>query len=117
MTSLQKTVAGLAVGYGLVSLIGGIIGFVTKGSLVSMVAGGVSGAVLLFGAYLLPRKPKAALSTLLLISLTLTVRFVLASTKAGPSSIAVVMILGGSLVTLACGIALGKLSSSTAPAR
>ena len=117
MTSLQKTVAGLAVAYGLVSLVGGVIGFVNKGSVVSMVAGTVSGCVLFFGAYLLPRKPKPALLTLLLASLTLTGRFISASAKSGPSSIAVVMILGGSLVMLACGIALGKLSSSTASAR
>ena len=116
MTSLQKAAAGLAVGYGLVSLIGGIIGFVSKGSVVSMVAGAVSGCVLFFGAYLLPRKPKGALLTLLLISLTLTGRFVRASTSAGPSSIAVVMILGGALVTLASGLALGKLRSAPAPA-
>jgi len=114
MTSLQKTVAGLAVAYGLVSLIGGILGFVNKGSVVSIVAGSVSGCVLFFGAYLLPRKPKGALLTLLLISVILAGRFISASAKSGASSIAVVMILGGALVALASGIALGKLSSPPA---
>jgi uncharacterized membrane protein (UPF0136 family) len=117
MTSLQKAVAGLAVGYGLVSLIGGIIGFVSKGSVASIVAGAVSGCVLFFGAYLLPRKPKGALLTLLLVSILLVGRFISATSSAGPSSIAVVMILGGSLLALVSGIALGQLSSSPTPAR
>jgi len=117
MTSLEKTVAGLAVGYGLVSLIGGIIGFVSKGSVASIVAGGISGAVLLFGAYLLPRKPKGALITLLIVSLALAGRFIRTSSSAGASSIAVVMILGGALLALASGMALSKLLSSPAPAR
>jgi uncharacterized membrane protein (UPF0136 family) len=114
MTSLHKTVAGLAVAYGLVSLIGGIIGFVSKGSVASIVAGGVSGGVLLLGAYLVPRKPKGALLLLLIVSIALAGRFISASAKSGASSIAVVMILGGALVALASGIALGKLSSSPA---
>ncbi len=103
--------AGLAATYGLVSIVGGVIGYVSKGSVASVVAGGISGAALIIAAVFMSRKPKPALTTALLLSIILVGRFISASTANGPSTVALVMIIGGAIVALAAGLALAKLRS------
>jgi uncharacterized membrane protein (UPF0136 family) len=106
MTS-QKLAASAAGLYGLIALSGGIIGFVKASSLASLIAGGISGLILIACAVFIPRKPKGALIVALVVSLGLLGRF--APKLSGPdglNAIAVVMALGGLIVAVACAVAL-----------
>ena len=94
MSSSYKLARGLAVAYGLVALIGGLIGFLKAGSLASLIAGGASGVLLIVAGVLVGSKPKAGLILGLVVSLALLGRFVSGAIKSGPSAIAVVMIVG-----------------------
>jgi uncharacterized membrane protein (UPF0136 family) len=106
MRTSHKVAAGLALVYGLVALIGGLYGYLVKDSLASLIAGGASGVILLVGAALIGKKPKAGLITALVLSLLLIGRFASASLKSGASTIAIVMIVGGLAVLIAAGLAL-----------
>jgi uncharacterized membrane protein (UPF0136 family) len=107
MASSHKLAAGLAVAYGLVALIGGLIGFLKAGSVASLVAGGGSGVLLLVAGALVARKPKLGLGLGLAVSLLLLGRFASASLKAGAfSAIALVMIIGGLAVLISTARAL-----------
>ncbi|MEO8180386.1 MAG: TMEM14 family protein [Deltaproteobacteria bacterium] len=114
MTTWQRVVAVLAGVYGLIALIGGLIGYLSKGSVASLVAGGLSGCLLLAAAALVPQRPKLGLIGALVISLALTGRFVSAAAKAGPSTVALVMITGGLAVLVAAAIALAKSPTRSA---
>ena len=106
MTS-RKLAASAAGLYGLIALSGGIIGFVKASSLASLIAGGISGLLLVACAVFVPRKPKAALTVALVVSLGLLGRFLpKVSGPGGLSPIALVMALGGLIVAVACAIAL-----------
>jgi uncharacterized membrane protein (UPF0136 family) len=96
--------------YGLIALAGGVLGFVNKGSKPSLIAGGVSGLLLIvFGAAAWAEKQWAAIGTLV-VALALVGRFAgsLAKAQRQPGGISgtllgrvgVVMVLGGVLVTL-----------------
>jgi uncharacterized membrane protein (UPF0136 family) len=107
MTSLQKIAASAAGLYGLVALVGGIMGFVKAGSLASLIAGGLSGLVLIACSLLVPRKPGVALTVALVVSLALVGRFApKLGGPDGPSPVALVMVLGGLAVLIASGVAL-----------
>jgi uncharacterized membrane protein (UPF0136 family) len=109
MTSLQKIAASAAGLYGLVALIGGVIGFVKAGSLASLIAGGISGLVLIACSLLVPRKPGAALTVALVVSLALVGRFApKLGGPDGPSALAIIMVLGGLAVLVASGVALAR---------
>lgn len=62
--------------YGLLTIVGGVIGYVSKGSKPSIIAGTVSGLLLLVSAYLLPQKQTVGLIIALVISLLLAAQFV-----------------------------------------
>ena len=68
---LSKVAAGLSALYGLVSLTGGIIGFVKANSLPSLLAGGGAGLLLLGCAFLILRKPMMGLIGSAVIALAL----------------------------------------------
>ncbi len=106
MPSSHRLAAGLAIAYGLVALIGGIIGFVKAGSVASLIAGGGSGALLLVGAALVGKQPKVGLGIALVVSLLLIGRFASVAIKSGASPVALVMIIGGVIVLVASGRAL-----------
>jgi uncharacterized membrane protein (UPF0136 family) len=106
MPSSHRVAAGLAIAYGLVALIGGVIGFVKAGSLASLIAGGGSGVLLLVGAALVGKKPKVGLGIALVVSLLLIGRFASVAIKGGASPVALVMIIGGVIVLVASGRAL-----------
>jgi uncharacterized membrane protein (UPF0136 family) len=116
MTSTQKSAAAAAGLYGLVALIGGIIGFVSAGSVASLVAGGLSGLVLLASAVFVARGSRVALIVALVVSVALVGRF--ASTfggASGPSAIAIIMVLGGLIVLVASALALASARGAVRP--
>ncbi len=68
--------ATIVAAYGLFSLVGGVIGFFKARSAASLIAGGVSGALLLWCAYGIGQGDHIALVGSLLIALALGARFV-----------------------------------------
>lgn len=69
--------------FGLLTILGGIIGFVSKGSVASVVAGSISGVLLLAAAFLLPDNVFASLALAGIISVLLAGRFLPAFIKTG----------------------------------
>jgi len=62
--------------FGLLTLAGGIMGYVKANSLPSLIAGGLSGILLIVGGWLVSTNARPILMGLGLISLVLAVRFV-----------------------------------------
>ena len=62
--------------FGVLTIVGGIIGYVSKGSVPSIVAGSISGILLLAAAFLLPQHHTAGLVLALIVSLLLAAQFV-----------------------------------------
>ena len=62
--------------FGLLTIIGGIIGYASKGSMASIIAGSISGVLILLAAFLLPNNVTAGLILAGVISIALAVRFV-----------------------------------------
>ena len=62
--------------FGVLTIVGGIIGYVKAGSVASIIAGAVTGVLLLVGAFLLPEHRAAGLAIALIISLLLAAQFV-----------------------------------------
>jgi uncharacterized membrane protein (UPF0136 family) len=62
--------------FGVLTIAGGIVGYVKAGSVASIVAGSITGVLLLVAAFLLPEHRSAGLATALVISLLLAVQFV-----------------------------------------
>lgn len=62
--------------FGLLTIGGGIMGYVTAHSQASLVAGGLSGILLLVAGYLIPAKLNVAFTLGLLVSVALAGRFV-----------------------------------------
>jgi uncharacterized membrane protein (UPF0136 family) len=109
MTTSLRVPALLTAVYGLIALIGGIIGFVKAGSVASLIAGGGSGLILLVAAALVMKEQRARLGLIiaLVVSVLLVGRF--ASTlRNGASPVAIVMITGGLVVLVASGMALAR---------
>jgi len=62
--------------FGILTIIGGIIGYVSKGSMPSIVAGSISGILLLTAGFLLPQHHTTGLLLALLVSVLLAAQFV-----------------------------------------
>src|SRR5438045_9540930 len=62
--------------FGLLTIAGGIIGYVKAGSVASIIAGAITGVLLLVAALLLPEHRVAGLATALIVSLLLAAQFV-----------------------------------------
>jgi uncharacterized membrane protein (UPF0136 family) len=62
--------------FGALTIAGGIVGYVKAGSVASIVAGAITGILLLVAAFLLPEHHVAALATAFIVSLLLAVQFV-----------------------------------------
>ncbi len=62
--------------FGLLTMAGGLMGFLKSKSTVSLVAGGTSGILLLVASYLLPEKLQPALILGLIVSVLLAGKFV-----------------------------------------
>lgn len=62
--------------FGILTIIGGVIGYVKAGSGVSVIAGSIAGILLLTAAYLLPDHLGLGLAIALIVSLLLAGRFI-----------------------------------------
>ncbi len=67
--------------FGLLTVVGGVIGYLSKGSMPSIIAGSISGVALIAAAFLLPNHAVAGLAVAGLVSLLLAGRFVPAFIK------------------------------------
>jgi len=62
--------------FGALTIVGGVVGFLKAGSTASLIAGSISGVLLLIAAFLLPANQLAGLLVALIVSLLLTAYFV-----------------------------------------
>ena len=62
--------------FGVLTIAGGIVGYVKAGSMASIIAGSITGVLLLVAAFLLPEHRAAGLATAFIISLLLAAQFV-----------------------------------------
>jgi uncharacterized membrane protein (UPF0136 family) len=62
--------------FGVLTIAGGIVGYVKAGSVASVIAGSITGVLLLVGAFLLPEHRAVGLAIALVISLLLAAQFV-----------------------------------------
>jgi len=62
--------------FGILTIAGGIVGYVKAGSMASIIAGSISGVLLLLSAWLMPEHQAAGLVVALVISLLLAAQFV-----------------------------------------
>lgn len=69
--------------FGLLTIVGGIMGYVKAGSTMSLIAGSVSGILLLVAAFLLPNQMAVGLALAAVVSILLAGRFVPAFIKTG----------------------------------
>lgn len=107
MTTIRKVTLSVTAAYGLLALVGGTIGYVSAGSLASLIAGGVAGVVLLVSAALMVGRPVIGLFLAFVISLALVGRFAKAAYDQGEvSPVAGLMVGGGLLVMLLTAVAL-----------
>jgi uncharacterized membrane protein (UPF0136 family) len=62
--------------FGALTIVGGVIGYVKAGSTPSIIAGSITGILLLIAAFILPEHRVAGLATALIVSLLLAGQFV-----------------------------------------
>jgi uncharacterized membrane protein (UPF0136 family) len=62
--------------FGILTIAGGVVGYVKAGSVASIVAGGITGVLLLVAAFLLPEYQIVGLATACIVSLLLAAQFV-----------------------------------------
>ena len=61
--------------FGVLTIIGGIVGYLKAGSVASIIAGSITGVLLLVAAFLLPEHRAIGLATALIVSLLLAAQF------------------------------------------
>jgi uncharacterized membrane protein (UPF0136 family) len=62
--------------FGVLTIAGGIVGYVKAGSVASIIAGSITGVLLLVAAFLLPEHRVAGFATALIVSLLLAAQFI-----------------------------------------
>jgi len=62
--------------FGALTIVGGIVGYVKAGSVASIIAGSITGLLLLVAAFLLPEHRMVGLATALIVSLLLAAQFI-----------------------------------------
>ena len=90
--------------FGLLTIAGGIVGYVKAGSVISIVAGSISGLLLVVAAFLLPDHKTAGLIIALLVSLLLAGQFVpkfLSTHKVMPAALMSALSVIGIVVAIA----------------
>ena len=89
--------------FGALTIVGGIIGYVKAGSLPSIIAGAVTGILLLVAGWILPTNRTPALITALLVSILLAAQFVpkvIRTGKVMPAGLMSVLSVIGIIVTI-----------------
>src|SRR5437762_14051605 len=61
--------------FGVLTIAGGVVGYIKAGSVASIIAGSITGVLLLVAAFLLPEHRAVGLATALIISLLLAAQF------------------------------------------
>ena len=93
--------------FGLLTIIGGVIGFVKAGSTASIIAGSISGVLLFVAALLLPQNLAVGLILAGVVSILLAGRFVPAFLKTGqamPAGLMSVLSVLGVIVAIVASI-------------
>ena len=62
--------------FGALTIVGGIVGYLKAGSVASIIAGSITGVLLLVAAFLLPEHRTIGLATALIVSFLLAAQFV-----------------------------------------
>src|SRR6266481_3479411 len=62
--------------FGLLTIAGGVVGYVKAGSVASVIAGSITGVLLLIAAFVMPEHRVAGLATALIVSLLLAAYFI-----------------------------------------
>jgi uncharacterized membrane protein (UPF0136 family) len=89
--------------FGLLTIAGGIIGYVKAGSVPSIIAGSITGVLLLVAAFLLPEHRAVGLATAFIISLLLAGQFVpkfLRTGRAMPAGLMSILSVIGIIVAI-----------------
>jgi uncharacterized membrane protein (UPF0136 family) len=90
--------------FGLLTIAGGIMGYVSKGSMPSIIAGSISGLLLLVAAFVLPTHAALGLALAAIVSVLLAGRFVPAFIKTGslmPAGLMSILSVIGIIMALA----------------
>ena len=89
--------------FGILTVLGGVMGYVKASSAASLIAGGVAGILLLVAAFLIPAQAQAGLILGLIVSVLLLGRFGPALLKGGgfmPAGLMVLLSLPAIVLTL-----------------
>lgn len=89
--------------FGLLTIAGGVMGYVKAGSTASIIAGSILGLLLLIGAWLLPNNAAIALALLFVISAAIAAQFVpkfLTTGKAMPAGMMSVLSVIGIVLAI-----------------
>ena len=90
--------------YGALTIVGGLVGYLKAGSTISLISGGIAGALLIVAAFLLPSQFLAGIVLALVVSLALAGRFVpnfFASGKVMPAGVMSLLSVVGIVVAIA----------------
>jgi uncharacterized membrane protein (UPF0136 family) len=90
--------------FGILTIAGGIVGYVKAGSVVSIIAGSISGILLLVAAWLMPDRQAAGLIVALIVSVLLAGQFVpkfFSTHKVMPAGLMSVLSVIGIIVAVA----------------
>ena len=84
--------------FGVLTIAGGIVGYVKAGSVASIIAGSITGVLLLVAAFLLPEHRAVGLATAFIVSLLLAAQFVPKFVRTGrvmpPGMMSVLSVIG-----------------------
>src|ERR1051326_6183052 len=89
--------------FGALTIVGGIVGYAKAGSVASIIAGSITGVLLLVAAFLLPEHRTVALATALIISLLLAAQFLPKLLRTGrvmPAGIMSLLSVMGTIVAI-----------------
>jgi uncharacterized membrane protein (UPF0136 family) len=89
--------------FGVLTIVGGIVGYVKAGSVASIIAGSITGVLLLVAAFLLPEHRMVGLATALIVSLLLAAQFIpklLRTARVMPAGIMSVLSVIGIIVVI-----------------